>query len=269
MKKVMYFLSKRPFVLWITIFLLYALLSTILYPIHYIFADSASSQLYAEGIIKIIVFGLFLWIVRKLNYMKESGLTKFGGKNIWLITIAVFLYLLPTKLYAFTGQWYLDLPSMKVLFSNLVYYLSGSLVEEIMYRGIILTAMIMAWGREGKGLIKAIIFSSILFGLSHLLNLISAPVFEVLLQIIVVIIPGIFYAVCLRYSKSLWPPIIIHWLTNSIVNIQLANMGTYEITLYNWLTSLVLLIPLLVLSLIMLKSMTLKDLNIKESTNSL
>lgn len=254
-------LIQKPILLWIVIVVLLSLLSIIGYPIYYLFSNSTSGELYAEGVVKLLIFGVFLLIVRELKWFKSTGLSNIGDKKIWVITIFVLMYLLPTKLYAFTGEWVLNIPSQEVFFSNAFNFLTGAMLEEIMYRGIILTAMIHVWGKDNKGIIKAILVSSILFGASHLLNAFSAPAPEVLIQTIVVIIPAIFYAVCLRYGKSLWPPIVIHWLSNSVVNIQLATMESYEVVIKNWLISLVLLIPLLIFSLFLMRRSIANDSN--------
>jgi membrane protease YdiL (CAAX protease family) len=91
-----------------------------------------------------------------------------------------------------------------------------------------------------------------LVGVIHLLNLSVDPVDEVIIQSIVVILPGIFYAVIVLLSRSLWPAIIIHWITNAVVNIQLAENTSQQISTFDWLQYAVLLIPLMVYSVVLI-----------------
>ena len=51
--------------------------------------------------------------------------------------------------------------------------------------------MVLVWGNNKKGIVKAILISSALFGITHLLNIIADPVEEVIIQSIVVFLPGI------------------------------------------------------------------------------
>ena len=54
--------------------------------------------------------------------------------------------------------------------------------------------LIRAWGDTKKGIVKAILLSSILFGMLHLLNAIANPFGMVLFQAVIVSLPGILYA---------------------------------------------------------------------------
>jgi membrane protease YdiL (CAAX protease family) len=191
---------------------------------------------------------MILW---RLNWLGISGVYRKGDWRAWLIAMIALLYLLPTKLYAFTGSISFNFGNIPQSLGNLANYFAGAMVEEIMYRGIILTAMVLVWGNSRVGLAKALLISSLMFGALHLLNLTNTPVLEVLMQVVVVIIPGFFYAVLVQIGGSIWPAVLVHWLTNAVVNIQLSSMSDYDVQLSNWFISGLLLLPLLVASIIL------------------
>lgn len=251
MKRFWDMLVKKPIVLWLVVLLLYAILSTLGYPVYYLFPKGDTGKLYAETSVRLIIFAVFVIILWRVNWIGISGVSRKGNWRAWLIAMFALLYLLPTKLYAFTGNISFNFGNAEVFLGNLANYFAGAMVEEIMYRGIILTALVLVWGNSRAGLAKALVVSSLMFGALHLLNLINTPVLEVLIQVVVVIIPGFFYAVLVQIGGSIWPAVVVHWLTNSVVNIQLSYMSDYEVQMSNWLISGLLMLPLLVATIIL------------------
>lgn len=252
MKRVKVFLKSKPIVLGFVLIILYILLAIITYPFAYLFPAKEPYIMYGETFAKVVIFVVLLLILRWFGWLKASGITRIGNKEIWLIVGLVLCYKVIVELYVFTGEISFSITDVTIAFSNLLYYLMGSLVEETMYRGLILTTMVLVWGNNKKGIVKAILISSALFGITHLLNIIADPVEEVIIQSIVVILPGIFYSVIVLLSKSLWPAIIIHWITNAAVNIQLADKISHTISTMDWIVYGILLLPLIIFSLLMI-----------------
>jgi membrane protease YdiL (CAAX protease family) len=118
-------------------------------------------------------------------------------------------------------------------------------VEESMVRGLVLTAMLISWGGDKKGQVKAVLLSSSIFGIIHLFNLIIRPPQVVLFQVVGVVIPGILYASILLAQGSIWPAILLHWATNAAVNIKLIGVENYQETFSMWLKFVIGLIPVL------------------------
>lgn len=79
------------------------------------------------------------------------------------------------------------------------------IVEELIFRGYIFSAFEIKFDKY-----KAIIFSSIVFGLFHLINLTHNPVMTVLLQVIYTTMFGIGFSILRVRTKSLLMPILIH-----------------------------------------------------------
>ena len=99
-----------------------------------------------------------------------------------------------------------------------------------------------------RGLAKAILLSSIFFGVMHLFNILVRPAGVVILQALIVSLPGILYAALTLKSRSIWPAILIHWLTNAAVNVKLIGVEGFEETVSMWLIFAAGLIPVVAYS---------------------
>ena len=88
-----------------------------------------------------------------------------------------------------------------------------SVFEEVVFRGIVLTVFLGKYSER-----KAIIFSSLGFGLMHLLNLASGrELVWVMGQVIWAFILGLFYGHVFVRTRSLLPPMIVHYLGNVFI----------------------------------------------------
>ena len=81
-----------------------------------------------------------------------------------------------------------------------------------------------------------------------MLNILVRPVGIVLFQAVVTSLPGIFYAAIVLKSRSLWPAILIYWLTNAAVNIKLTGFENFYETNTMWMLFALFLIPIVAYS---------------------
>ena len=116
-----------------------------------------------------------------------------------------FLYYIPliiVALAAFAGGIMFD--NSELFIPNLIFTLGIGLTEELYFRGIICNM----WKDTET---KAIIISSVLFGLSHLLNVMGgAGLAETLLQMAFAFTYGVVMAFVILRTKSIWPCILLH-----------------------------------------------------------
>ena len=116
-----------------------------------------------------------------------------------------FLYYIPliiVALAAFSGGIMFD--NSELFIPNLIFTLGIGLTEELYFRGIICNM----WKDTET---KAIIISSVLFGLSHLLNVMGgAGLAETLLQMAFAFTYGVVMAFVILRTKSIWPCILLH-----------------------------------------------------------
>jgi membrane protease YdiL (CAAX protease family) len=95
--------------------------------------------------------------------------------------------------------------------SSLLFSIAGAL-EEVGFRGIVLTVFLNKYSERQS------IFSSLAFGLMHLLNLTNGTnVVWVMGQVAWAFIIGLFYGYVFVRTRSLLPPMIVHYLGNAFI----------------------------------------------------
>lgn len=88
-----------------------------------------------------------------------------------------------------------------------------SIFEEVAFRGIVLTVFLSKYSER-----KSIIFSAMGFGLMHLLNLTNGrELVWVMGQVVWAFILGLFYGYVFVRTRSLLPPMIVHYLGNVFI----------------------------------------------------
>jgi membrane protease YdiL (CAAX protease family) len=88
-----------------------------------------------------------------------------------------------------------------------------SAFEEVVFRGIVLTVFLNKYSKR-----KSIVFSSLGFGLVHVLNLVNGADFVwVMGQIVWAFIIGLFYGYAFVKTRSLLPVMIVHYLSNAFI----------------------------------------------------
>ncbi len=255
MNKLRNFALSRPFLFGLALIFTHTILGALTFPVHFLFPENEVGQIYGDALSKFIIFLFFLFILWRFRWIKASRINRLGNILTWLIVLIIVSYKIIAELYAFTGDIAFVFPNSPLAVANLVYPLQTSLLEETMFRGLLLVAMISAWGDTKKGQIKAIILSSVMFGIIHLFNIVSRPIGVVLFQAIVVSLPGILYAAIVLARKSLWPAIVLHWLTNAAVNIKLIGNEAYQETLSMWIIFAIALIPLMAYSAFLIRKL--------------
>jgi membrane protease YdiL (CAAX protease family) len=85
-----------------------------------------------------------------------------------------------------------------------------SMFEEVCFRGVFLTMLLRKYTQN-----RAIFYSALAFGVAHSFALFAGGVFITTIgQVIWAFIFGIFYGYLFVKTGSLWPSMIIHWLSN-------------------------------------------------------
>ena len=131
--------------------------------------------------------------------IRECGFCKGEYKDRKALILPLFIMPLINFPYIFLG---LDIKPYT--FFACIYI---GLMEEMIFRGLLYSAVNVKYGEH-----KAIIISSIAFGLIHLVNLTSASVGLTLLQVIYATAIGLAFAVVRAKTGSLIFPVIVHAL---------------------------------------------------------
>jgi membrane protease YdiL (CAAX protease family) len=110
----------------------------------------------------------------------------------------------------FVGQVF-DLAPVLPPQSMLLFAVMFSSLEEVLFRGVLLTMLLRVYSPR-----KSIVCSAAAFGLMHLPAVfVGTPVVSVLAQVLWAFLFGLFYGYIFLASGSLLPSMVIHWLSNA------------------------------------------------------
>ena len=153
------------------------------------------------------IFSIFLIILMiKLNRVSYYGLTK-------VKELKKYLYFIPLLIIASVNLWggiNINNSSSEIIF-HILTMINVGFIEEIIFRGFLFKMM------AKDNIKKAIIISSITFGIGHIVNLLNgADLIPTLLQICYAVSIGYLFVTIFYKSKSLIPCIITHSLINAL-----------------------------------------------------
>jgi len=257
MKRFKRFAIHHPITFGFIVILLYTLLSTLTWPITQVQPAPEGYEI-GTALAKIVMAGCFLLILWRFGWLKVSGFSSLGGMQIWLIAGCLMIYNALLGAFAFTGNLWGGLPAMSLLLSVLFYAFATSLLEETMYRGLLMTAMVKAWGNTRKGLFVVAILSGFFFASLHFINLIIRPFPVVALQVLGMTMVGFVYASIVFSGRSIWPVIIFHSVVNAATGLQVIQNPNFEETTNAWFIFNLVVLPLFVLSLFLLRKVPLR-----------
>lgn len=100
----------------------------------------------------------------------------------------------------------LALPPKSILLFTVFY----SMFEEVCFRGVFLTMLLHKYSQ-----FKAILYSALAFGIFHIFAVFAGgELVNTIAQVVWAFLFGIFYGYIFVKTGSLWPSMIIHWLSN-------------------------------------------------------
>lgn len=230
--------------------LTFSLIWIVLYIVLFSIADSVSSDLGTAKIITAplaVIMTLFLavWIMKN-NLGEKYGLGKIK------INYKKYIYFLPLVVIVSTNLWGGVVLRFSV-FETVLYVVSMlcvGFIEEVIFRGFLFKAMCA----ENEK--RAIIISSLTFGIGHIVNLLNgAEVLGTLLQICYAVALGFLFTIIFYKSKSLIPCVITHSTINS-----LSAFAAERTDMYNIIIAAALTIVALVYAAVIIRSVPKDDI---------
>ena len=152
-------------------------------------------------------------------------------------------------------------PSVSTVFGFVLYNLAIAVSEEFLFRGAIFTQMLDSW-KDRKGFIwTAVIASSVIFGLRHLLNLVTAPdvIISTVGQVLFTFMAGFYLCAVYLRTRNIWVCVVIHFLEDlftgfwAIVSISAAEAQMVDGTFANMLLLVGVHLVYVVFGVLMLK----------------
>jgi uncharacterized protein len=166
------------------------------------------------NIVNMVFISIFCFLMIKIFIKKwVFGLTVDNFIN------GVFLYGLPIiicSLIVFILSYKVLKPIYKnpeksIIFWIFIHFLFGAIVEELIFRGVLLNTLLKAFDKK---IILAVIISSIIFGLIHLIGMSIKNIKMTLIRIVETGCYGIFFSSIYIVSGNLLSVIVIHWIFN-------------------------------------------------------
>jgi len=256
MKKFQAFAIRHPIFFGLIVIVLFTLLSTLVWPITQIFQFPEGHEI-GTALSKLVITACFMLLLWRFGWIKTAGFASLGSKQVWLFAIVMMIYNAIFAVYAFTSSFKLGLPGMDLTLAVIFFTFATSLLEETMYRGLVLTALVKAWGSTRKGLFAVAIVSSLFWASLHLFNLGNKPFPVVALQVVGMVIPGFVYAALVLYGRSIWPVITFHWMVNVMVTLQAVQNPHYEETMPAWLIFNLVVLPMVIAGIYLLRKVSL------------
>lgn len=156
-----------------------------------------------------------LFDIKKLGIKKENffkGLIT--GGFLFVVTLCNFLLLLVEY-----SEYPVIVPPLYVIMIVAMEQISVGIFEEFLFRGLILNTFLEKMkNHQLKGKIIAIILSSVLFGLTHFLNLFEHPnmIYTSLVEVCFATFTGIFLGALYLRSKNIWVVVFYHTLVDLV-----------------------------------------------------
>ena len=162
----------------------------------------------------------------------------------------------------FVGNAYVTKPFSYILIF-IISCLGIGFFEELLFRGLIFILILKKFKNDTKGIFWAIIISSAIFGLSHLLNLLAgAGIGATILQTGYSFLMGCMWSVILLKTKNIWLCAVLHAIYD-FCGMLIPQLGTGQL----WDTPTViitLILSILTAIYILILMLKLKPENVKE-----
>ena len=199
--------------LWDRSELLFALLFIGVYVAGNSLLDEASRSLGTEMLLTLPYDALLIALL--LSFIRKNGLSAYYGVCAPRASARQMLYYLPLLLIATVNIWFGVVFNLGFI-PGLVYFLGmigTGITEELLFRGLLFRAM------ARNRLRTAIIVTSVLFGLGHIVNLFNGSgmtLVENLCQLCYAVSIGFLLAGALVKGRSLLPCMAMHAMFNAL-----------------------------------------------------
>ena len=191
--------------------LTFSILWIVLYVVLFSMADDISKDL---GTLKIVTAPLGIVMTAVMaGWIAKNGLRDKYGLCLPKMSGKQMLFYLPLVVIASTSLWFGCTMTMSATEAALrvVSMLCVGFIEEIIFRGFLFKAMCRT------NVKRAVIISSLTFGIGHIVNLLNgADVFPTLMQIVYAVALGFLFTIIFLKSGSLIPCIVTHSAINSL-----------------------------------------------------
>ncbi len=174
---------------------------------------------------RLSVTACVLFMVWRLGWLEASGISRPGTWQVWLLALGGVIYLVSASLYSFYGRVAFDfwsllrLPDARAAVAT---HFWAGLSEEILFRGLVLYALIRVWGNTTQGILGSVLLASALFALVHVTQVFTygISVSSALLLVLQAFVISIWWGALVVMGGSIWPAVMLHFVVNAAVAVQ-------------------------------------------------
>lgn len=207
----------------------------------------------AQSLGTLTATALILLLAWRLGWLRPAGISRLGGWRVWLVALAIMVYFYAAYRYAFFGTLASDVAYLLRLpetWGVALRQLVVGTVEETLFRGVLLYALVRVWGTTRRGLFAASLTPALLFGSLHILQLATGnSLGGTLLTIVIGLFSGIWMGALVLRWGTIWPGVAIHAFSNAVVNIGALAMIGFAPSTGAFLLAAVLELPLVLLGI--------------------
>jgi membrane protease YdiL (CAAX protease family) len=170
---------------------------------------------------------ILVWLLIRLGLFQKAGFTPpRQWKALWLLWPLVIFTLLNLDAL-FSGSLVIDTSQPGLIVLYLIRNLAIGFAEEVMARGVVLLVMMQKWGYTRRGVYKAVLVSSALFGVAHIFNLLAGrlPLLPSLTQMAYSFVFGLVFSACFLRNNAIWPVMIMHAVLDMAGGLRYISVG--------------------------------------------
>jgi membrane protease YdiL (CAAX protease family) len=214
--------------------------------------DSSSGQVVG----RITATVLVVTAAARLGWLRESGLGRAGSIRTWLISAALAAYVGAAYWWSFFvlpaesgARPWPGSSGVPILMDEALV----ALAEETFFRGFLLCGLVRVWASTPHTWARAVGLSAALFGVLHLAQALSdSPVDLAAMNVLNATTFGIWVGVLVLLGGSVWPAVLIHAATNSVVVLGAAGLTGYQPAALSYVAALAAELPLLLAAIILI-----------------
>lgn len=196
----------------------------------------------AGQVVGTVVVLVVLW---RLGWLHRAGVSRLGDRRLWLATGVILVVTGVGALLSFFGTVAVDLSVDRAMAPVLVHTAMAGVMEELLFRGLVLCVLVAAWGGTRRGVVAGVAISALLFGASHLLNLATAGAGVTMLQVTEATMGAVVYGALVLVGGSVWPAVTLHACVNVLVNVAAENTPGFSVGVDDYLVFVLLQVPVL------------------------
>lgn len=208
----------------------------------------------AQVVGQVVGLLFLLGVLWRGGWLASAGVTRLGDRRLWRTTLVILVWTCGCALVGFFGTLAADLSVDAAMTPTLVQAGLAGVVEELLFRGLVLLLLVRAWGTTRRGVVGAVVVSALLFGASHLVNLASGDAGTTALQATEAGLSAVLYGALVLTGGSLWPAIALHGVVNVLVNLAAANTAGFDVGPGDYLTFTMLQVPVFVYGVHLLRT---------------